>query len=119
MARALAESNSPRARACLGAGALHPQAEVRLAVAEVLPISLAREQIDPGPGWEMTLRLLADPEPAVRIKAGNTLYLFNADLALPAAQKLALDGDPTVSAAGQKAVGEVQMTGRQERLLGR
>jgi WD40 repeat protein len=119
VARALAESNSPRARTCLGAGALHPQAEVRLAVAEVLPTSLARGQIEPAPGWEMTTRLLGDAEPAVRARTASVLYLFNADIALPAAEFLARDGDPVVAAAGQKAVAAVQTTHKQERLLGR
>ncbi len=119
VARALAESSSPRARTCLGAGALHPQAEVRHAVAEALPTSLARGQIEPGPGWEMTTRLLADPEPAVRAQAAAVLFLFNADVSLPAAERLAQDGDPAVAAAGQKAAGAVRTAMKQEKLLGR
>ena len=117
--RALAESNSPRARTCLGAGALHPQAEVRAAVAEALPTSLARGQIEPTPGWEMASRLLADPEPSVRARAAEVLYLFNADISLPAAEYLARDGDPAVAAAGQQAVATVKATAKQEKLLGR
>lgn len=119
VARALAESNSPRARSCLGAGALHPEAEVRLAVAGALPTSLARGQIEPVPGWEMTTRLLADPEPAVRARTAALLYLFNPDLALPAAERVAQDGDPSVSAAGKKAVGDVTTALKHEKLLGR
>jgi hypothetical protein len=49
-ARALAESSSPRARTCLGAGALHPQAAVRAAVLTALPTALARGQVEPGRG---------------------------------------------------------------------
>jgi HEAT repeat protein len=119
VARALAESNSPRARACLGAGALHPEAAVRLAVTEALPVSLARGQIEPVPGWEMTTRLLGDPEPAVRAKSAELLNLFNSEVALPAAEHAALDGDPVVSAAGQKAVAAVTLTSKQDKLLGR
>jgi HEAT repeat protein len=119
VARALAESNSPRARTCLGAGALNPLPGARLAVAEALPVSLARGQIDPGPGWEMTLRLLGDPEAAVRIKATSYLNIFNPALAMPVAERMTRDGDPAVAAAGQRAVAEVQMTLKHEQLMGR
>ena len=119
VAHALSESNSPRARACLGAGALHPEAEVRLAVAEALPTSLVRGQIGAAPGWEMVTRLLADPEPAVRGQAASILYLFNPELAMASAEKAALDGDPSVSAIGQKAVKDVEVALKQEKLLGR
>ena len=98
-ARALAESSSPRARTCLGAGALHPRAEVRAAVAVALPIALARGQVEPGPGWEMTNRLVDDPDPAVRQGAADLLYLFNAEAARPAAERLQKDTDPAVAEA--------------------
>ena len=117
-ARALAESTSPRARTCLGAGVLHPRAEVRAAVGGALPISLVRGQVEPGPGWEMTNRLVDDPDPAVRPGAAELLYLFNAEAARPAAERLAQDGDPAVGAAGQRAVGAVQNAHKHEKLLG-
>jgi WD40 repeat protein/serine/threonine protein kinase len=119
VARALAESTSPRARTCLGAGALNPLPGAREAVAEALPVSLARGQIEPGPGWEMATRLLGDPEAAVRLRAAGLLNVFHPDLALAAAERLALDGDPAVAAAGQRAIGEVQANIRHEKLLGR
>ena len=118
VARALAESGSPRARTCLGAGVLNPQAEVRLAVAEALPTSLVRGQIEPVPGWEMTTRLLEDSDPAVRAMTAELLFLFNPELALPAAERLAQDGDPSVGAAGKRAVGAVQNAHKHEKLLG-
>ena len=118
-ARALAESSSPRARTCLGAGALHPRAEVRAAVAVALPIALARGQVEPGPGWEMTNRLVDDPDPAVRPGAADVLYLFNAEAARPAAERLQKDADPAVAEAAGRASAAVEMAFKQEQLFGK
>jgi HEAT repeat protein len=118
-ARALAESSSPRARTCLGAGTLHPRPEVRGAVAEALPTALARGQVEPGPGWVMMTRLLGDADPMVRRKAAEVLYLFNAEVARPAAERLQADADPTVAEAGSRAVTAVEIGYRQEQLFGK
>jgi WD40 repeat protein/serine/threonine protein kinase len=118
-ARALAESSSPRARTCLGAGALHPRAEVRAAVAGALPVSLARGQVEPGPGWEMTQRLVEDPDPAVRQSVADLLYLFNAEAARPAVERLEKDPDPAVAEAARRASAAVEMADKQEQLFGK
>jgi WD40 repeat protein/serine/threonine protein kinase len=118
-ARALAESSSPRARICLGAGALHPQAEVRAAVLTVLPTALARGQVEPGPGWEMTSKLVDDPDPVVRQRAAEILYLFNAEASRPAAERLEEDPDPGVAAAGARAASAIDFAYKQEKLFGK
>jgi hypothetical protein len=65
----------------------------------------ARGQVEPGPGWEMTNRLVDDPDPQVRQKAAEVLFLFNAEAARPAAERLAKDPDPVVAEAGRRAAG--------------
>lgn len=118
-ARALAESASPRARTCLGAGALHPRAEVRAAVVSVLPVALARGQVEPGPGWEMTNRLASDPDATVRRKVAEILFYFNAEASRPVAARLAKDGDPDVAAAARQAADGIDVAYKQEQLFGK
>jgi len=93
--------------------------DVRAAVAAALPIALARGQVEPGPGWEMTNRLVDDPDPQVRQKAAEVLYLFNAEAARPAAERLSKDPDPVVAEAGRRAAGLVETAYKQEQLFGK
>jgi len=119
-ARALAESSSPRARTCLGAGALDTsRPDVRAAVAAALPIALARGQVEPGPGWEMTNRLVDDPDPQVRQKAADVLFLFNAEASRPAAERLLKDPDPAVADVARRAIYAIEMAYKQEQLFGK
>ena len=67
----------------------------------------------------MTHRLVEDPDPAVRRKVAELLYLFNAEAARPAAEKLEQDADPAVAEAARRASASVEIAYKQERLFGK
>ena len=67
----------------------------------------------------MTNRLVDDPDPAVRQEAADLLYLFNAEAARPAAERLQKDPDPAVAEAAGRASAAVEMAYKQEQLFGK
>ena len=75
--------------------------------------------MEPGPGWEMTNRLVDDPDPQVRQKAADVLFLFNAEASRPAAERLLKDPDPAVADVARRAIYAIEMAYKQEQLFGK
>jgi HEAT repeat protein len=107
-AHALGLMASPRATACLTAGAASPDATTRATAASALKILLSFGQLDANTGWPLVQTLLRDPDPAVRVEALHVLRFFTAGVSLPAATAAQQDADATVRAEADAAAKEVE-----------
>ena len=116
-AQALAYLSAPRAIACLTSALRADGAGTRATAASVLKTLLSREQLPSARAWQLVTRLLADPDPAVRVEALRLLRFFNSGVALPAAERAQRDPDPRVKEEAAAAV--INVEGMRRLQLGR
>jgi len=116
-AQSLAYLAAPRAIACLTSALRAEGAGTRATATSVIKTLLSREQLPAARAWQLVTRLLADPDPAVRVEALRLLRFFNHGVALPAAQRAQGDPDPRVKE--EAAAAAVNVEGMRRLQLGR
>jgi WD40 repeat protein/serine/threonine protein kinase len=114
----LARTGGSRAAECVIAASSSSEPFARVGAAAAWGRTLAAAAIQDERAWAVERRLLADPEPTVRISALGALALFNPDAAEKVLPPLLADGDPAVKAAAEGARGSAEGARRWIRLYG-
>jgi HEAT repeat protein len=104
----LARTGGSRPAECVIAASSSSEPFARVGAAAAWGRTLAAGAIPDERAWAIERRLLADPEPTVRISALNALSLFNPDAAQRVLPLLLADGDPAVKAAAEGARGSAE-----------
>jgi WD40 repeat protein/serine/threonine protein kinase len=115
---ALGIIGTPKATQCVIDTLVSGEPTARVGAAATWRRTLASGHVKDGRAWEIESRLLADPEPLVRLGALQAIGLFHPDAVDQALPPLLADSDAVVKAAAEAARDEAAATRRWIRLFG-